>query len=90
TQRIVRLIERGVPARNILAVTFTNKAAAEMAERVHSLGKATKNASVKEATISTFHSFGLSVLTKEKSARGGAFTIFDQGDCLGAIKELMR
>mgnify|MGYP000423837502 CR=1 FL=1 len=90
TQRIVRLIERGVPARSILAVTFTNKAATEMAERVHSLGKATKNPSVKDATISTFHSFGLSVLTKERGAHGGAFTIFDQGDCLGAIKELLR
>ncbi len=104
TQRIVRLIERGVPARSIVALTFTNKAAAEMAERVHALGRATKNTSVKEATISTFHSFGLSVLTKEKSSRGrhvsgsdgawstpgSTFTIFDQGDCLGAIKEIMR
>ncbi len=90
TQRIVRLIERGVPARAIVAVTFTNKAASEMAERVHSLGKATGHTSVRDATISTFHSFGLSVLTKEKSAHGGAFTIFDQGDCLGAIKEIMR
>lgn len=86
TQRIVRLIQQGVPARAIVAVTFTNKAAAEMAERVRSLGKAS-GVATGDVTLSTFHSFGLSVLTKE---RRGAFTIFDQGDCLGAVKEILR
>ena len=89
TERIVRLIERGVPAKAIVAVTFTNKAAAEMSERVHAIGRARGHASVKDATISTFHSFGLSVLTRER-AKKGAFTIFDQGDCMGAVKEILR
>src|SRR5262249_24638260 len=69
TQRIVRLLERGIPASAIVALTFTNKAAGEMAERVHALLKETtggKTAAAKGLTISTFHSFGLQVLTQEK------------------------
>ncbi len=93
TQRIARLLERGVPAKSIVALTFTNKAAGEMAERVARTIKengASKSASeAKALTISTFHSFGLSVLSREKSAMGGTFTIFDQGDCLSTIKEIL-
>ncbi len=89
TERIARLVERGVPARAIVALTFTNKAAGEMAERVAKIGKA-RRFSAKELVISTFHSFGLQVLSREKEATGGAFTIFDQGDCLGVVKESMR
>jgi DNA helicase-2/ATP-dependent DNA helicase PcrA len=86
TERIARLIERGVPASAILALTFTNKAAGEMAERVAKiLGKKAASG----ATISTFHSFGLRVLEREKKALGGTFTIFDQGDCLALVKELL-
>src|SRR3954466_10105807 len=89
THRIARLIERGVPAHAIVALTFTNKAAAEMSERIGKvLGPEGRNAA-KQLTISTFHSFGLSVLTRERTAAGGTFTIFDQGDCLGAIKEIL-
>src|SRR5580704_10631559 len=82
THRVVRLIERGVPAKAITALTFTNKAAAEMRERI---AKACASASVAKAlTISTFHSFGLSVLGRERVSlgKGSAFTIFDQGDSL--------
>ncbi len=90
TQRMVRLLERGVPARAIVALTFTNKAAGEMRERVaHLLGPKSR-ASSNALTISTFHSFGLQVLKEERKALGGAFTIFDQGDAVGAIKECMR
>jgi DNA helicase-2/ATP-dependent DNA helicase PcrA len=90
THRIARLIERGVPPRAIVALTFTNKAAAEMAERIAKvLEGAGGKAVAKQLTISTFHSFGLGVLTRERDATGGAFTIFDQGDCLGAVKELL-
>src|SRR5690606_30768185 len=39
--------------------------------------------------ISTFHSFGLRVLGRERTALGGTFTIFDQGDCVSAVKEIM-
>ena len=89
TQRIARLLERGVPAKAIVALTFTNKAAGEMVERVAQVTKESGGIAAKGLTISTFHSFGLSVLTREKAATGGAFTIFDQGDCLATIKEIL-
>jgi len=103
THRITRLLERGVPQSAIVALTFTNKAAGEMAERVHGLlgrakkpdgGRSRSGASSSRGqgglTISTFHSFGLNVLSREKKATGTAFTIFDQGDCLGVVKEILR
>jgi len=90
THRIARLLENGVPAKAIVALTFTNKAAGEMRERVATQlgprGKTTANT----LTISTFHAFGLGVLTREKSALGGVFTIFDQGDALGVVKDILR
>jgi superfamily I DNA/RNA helicase len=98
TQRIARLLERGVPASAILALTFTNKAAGEMNERVHTAlhgkgqasGRRSNPLDPRHVTITTFHSFGLGVLTRERSAVGGSFTIFDQGDCLGAVKEILH
>jgi superfamily I DNA/RNA helicase len=91
THRIARLIERGVPARSIVALTFTNKAAGEMRERIGSMLKERGNAPAAAAlSITTFHSFGLGVLTREKEALGGTFTIFDQGDQLAAVKEVLR
>src|SRR5204863_5799059 len=92
THRIARLLERGVPAHMICALTFTNKAAGEMAERVHQIVKERKlgNASGKRGVvISTFHSFGLMVLGRERKSLGGTFTIFDQGDCLSAVKDIL-
>ncbi|MCU0691834.1 MAG: UvrD-helicase domain-containing protein, partial [Polyangiaceae bacterium] len=89
TRRIARLIERGTPARNILAMTFTNKAAEEMRERLDKLvgrqGEAT--------TISTFHAFGLHVLRAEARTMGfrdGKFAIFDQADQSSAVREILR
>ncbi len=119
TQRIVRLVERGVPPGAICALTFTNKAAGEMAERIEhalaqsrlkpgaarksgngsgtsgtrkSAGKGSRaRAGAKSSpTISTFHSFGLMVLGEERRKVKQPFTIFDQGDCLAALKEVMR
>lgn len=92
THRIARLMERGVPAHMICALTFTNKAAGEMAERVHHIVKEQGlggRDGAKGIVISTFHSFGLNVLGREKKSLGGTFTIFDQGDCLSAVKEIM-
>jgi superfamily I DNA/RNA helicase len=89
TERIARLLSRGIPARAIVALTFTNKAAGEMSDRVQKLAKG-RGLSGKELTVSTFHSFGLQILSRERASLGGAFTIFDQGDCLGALKEAMR
>src|SRR6516225_11619722 len=78
TSRIVRLVERGVPPDAIVALTFTNKAAGEMRERVAGmLGKGGAS-TARRLTVSTFHSFGLGVLQREREAVGGSFTIFDQ------------
>src|SRR5882724_6325821 len=90
TARIARLLDRGVLARSILAVTFTNKAAGEMKERVAGL---VGDARAKELVVSTFHSFGLRVLTAETRAlglRNGQFTIFDEGDAVGTVREILR
>ena len=96
THRIARLLERGVPAHMICALTFTNKAAGEMAERVGHIAKEQKLGQIfapknsgKGIVISTFHSFGLMVLGRERRSLGGTFTIFDQGDCLGTVKDIM-
>jgi DNA helicase-2/ATP-dependent DNA helicase PcrA len=102
THRIARLIERGVPPSAIVALTFTNKAAGEMRERISDMlsetaaatgGAAGARAGAQAAralTISTFHSFGLQVLTRERAVTGGAFTIFDQGDVMATIKQILR
>ncbi|NUP07824.1 MAG: UvrD-helicase domain-containing protein [Polyangiaceae bacterium] len=90
TTRIARLMDRGVSARNILAMTFTNKAAAEMHERV---AKLVGHKAAKDLTIGTFHRFGLTVLRAEARAlgfRGAKFVIFDQADCYGVIREALR
>ncbi|MEZ4310666.1 MAG: UvrD-helicase domain-containing protein [Polyangiaceae bacterium] len=90
TRRIARLIERGHPARSILAMTFTNKAAGEMFERVSRLVGAKE---ARDLTVSTFHRFGLEVLGKETRAlglRGTKFAIFDQADMSGVIREILR
>jgi superfamily I DNA/RNA helicase len=103
THRIARLLERGVPASAILALTFTNKAAGEMSHRIGKiLGPRSPRPRAKKkgasldpgaVTVTTFHSFGLGVLTREHAApngTSGAFTIFDQGDSLAAVKEILR
>jgi DNA helicase-2/ATP-dependent DNA helicase PcrA len=90
TTRVGRLIQQGVPARAILAMTFTNKAAAEMHERVTSI---VGSRIAKDLTVSTFHRFGLKVLGEETRAlglRGTKFAIFDQADCSGVIREILR
>jgi superfamily I DNA/RNA helicase len=89
TYRIARLLERGTRPEAILAVSFTNKAAAEMAERMAKLvGKDRASA----LWLSTFHSFGVRFLTEElgNGKARGSFVIFDQGDSLGVVRELMR
>jgi DNA helicase-2/ATP-dependent DNA helicase PcrA len=89
THRIARLVQSGVPPDRILAVSFTNKAAEEMSERmVPLLGKDR----TKKLWMSTFHSFGLRFLKEEKKAFKlvSKFTVFDQGDTMGVIKEILR
>ena len=89
TARIRRLLASGVPARSILAVTFTNKAANEMRERI---GVSVGNETAGELWLSTFHSFGVRFVREEAKALGlgSRFTIFDQGDSLGVVRDLLR
>ncbi len=87
TQKIAYLIEEcGFKAHNIAAVTFTNKAAREMKQRVNSL---LKGKSTRGLTVSTFHNLGLNLLRKEGHRLGmkSNFTLFDQHDALTIIKE---
>jgi len=87
THRIAYLIEKGIKPYNILAITFTNKAANEMKERVISLVGEEAN----RMQISTFHSFGLRVVREnyEKLGLDKNFTIFDSEDSLVIIKSLL-
>lgn len=89
TQRIARILERGVRPEAILAVSFTNKSAGEMAERMTPLVGETV---AKRIVLCTFHSFGVRLLGEEWKALGtdGRFVIFDQGDTLGLVRELLR
>ncbi len=89
THRIASLIERGIRPAGIVAVSFTNKAANEMAERMVPLVGSRGAGKIR---MSTFHSFGLELLKEEARSAGldGRFVIFDQSDSLGLIKELLR
>ncbi len=90
TFRIAHLLAQGVPARAICAVTFTNKAAEEMRERIALLLGNRQLAA--ELTIGTFHALGLQILKTERKALGlpRGFAIYDQSDQLGAVREAMR
>ncbi|PMG01463.1 ATP-dependent DNA helicase Rep [Vibrio breoganii] len=88
TNKIAYLVQQcGYKARNIAAVTFTNKAAREMKERVgQTLGK---NES-KGLMVSTFHTLGLNIIRREYKALGlkTGFSLFDDQDQLSMLKEL--
>lgn len=92
TYRILHLIASGVAPRNILAVTFTNKAAKEMRERVTKLlaeePSAARAFSESQPTVTTFHSFGVLVLREHHERLGlrRHFTIYDRADSVRAIK----
>lgn len=87
-QKIAYLIQKcDYKARNIAAVTFTNKAAREMKERVVKMMD--KNLT-RGLTVSTFHSMGLDIIRKEIKTLGykPGFTLFDDQDSLSLLKEL--
>ncbi|MBR3939256.1 MAG: UvrD-helicase domain-containing protein [Bacteroidales bacterium] len=88
TYRIAHLIEEGVDPFNILALTFTNKAASEMKERIVALvGKDAKN-----IWMGTFHSIFAKVLRFEAEKLGyiSSFTIYDTDDSKSAIKQIIK
>ena len=88
TNRIARLIEEGVSPSNILAITFTNKAAKEMKDRITRLVGVTAY----NIQISTFHSLGLKILKENYSLLGydKNFTIIDSDDVLTIIRKIMK
>ena len=86
TTRIAYLIDNGIPSYNILAITFTNKAAKEMKERVETLVPGNY------AFLGTFHSLGVRILRENSKECGleSNFTILDSDDVLSLIKRIMK
>lgn len=89
TQKIAHLIETcGYEAKHIAALTFTNKAALEMQERIAKLLKDPKQA--KLITVSTFHSLGVKILRQEAQHLGlkDRFSIMDSDDCFSLVQDM--
>lgn len=88
TTRIAHLVESGIDPYNILAITFTNKAAKEMKERVHKL----LGSKFYQIQISTFHSLGLLIIRENYQNLGYEknFTILDSEDTLTVIKKILK
>ena len=85
THKIGRLIQAGMPAQKIAAITFTNKAAAEMRERAKSLiGR-----SAKDVVVCTFHALGVRMLRQDGAVLGlkPQFSIMDSDDVASILKD---
>ncbi len=96
TYRIAHLIAKGVAPENILAVTFTNKAAREMQERVNKLlpnlkSKTQNSEPPKHPTICTFHSLCVRILRShiERLGYKRNFVIYDESEQLAAVKKIL-
>jgi DNA helicase-2/ATP-dependent DNA helicase PcrA len=89
THRIASLVRRGVRPERIAAVTFTNKAAAEMRHRVAGL---LGHAEAQALTVGTFHALGLDIIRAEQKTLGlpRGFTVYDAADQLGIVREALR
>src|SRR5438477_10088931 len=88
--RVVHLLEQGVAAGAVLAVTFTNKAAAEMKERIVRLAGGASEA--RRVTVSTFHAFGMRIVREQHQALAlpAKFAVLDAGDQAALVKRLLR
>jgi DNA helicase-2/ATP-dependent DNA helicase PcrA len=89
TTRIAYLLEKGVPPYNILAITFTNKAAKEMRNRVDKL----VGPAAKDVWLYTFHGFCNQLLRREVAHLPGyaaGFSIYDTTDCKNVLKEILK
>jgi DNA helicase-2/ATP-dependent DNA helicase PcrA len=88
TFRMAYMLDKGIPQSQILALTFTNKAAREMAERVKELTKK----KLQMLTVSTFHAFGVKILREDIDRLGWRenFSIYDDVDRNQLIKETGR
>ncbi|KAF3977360.1 MAG: DNA helicase Rep [Methylococcales symbiont of Iophon sp. n. MRB-2018] len=88
TEKIAYLVKQGTPARNIAALTFTNKATREMKARVAKLLDSKQSRGIR---VSTFHSLGLDILRKEYQILGykPALTLFDEQDKLTLLRNLI-
>ena len=86
TSRIAYLINKGVRPSNILAITFTNKAAKEMRSRVQNIVGETNS------FIGTFHSFGVKIIRENATLVGllDNFTILDSDDTLSVVKKILK
>ncbi len=92
THRIVNLIKEGISPDKILAVTFTNKAAKEMRERI--IGEINKSSKGQDTIpfVSTFHSLGVYIIKENARLLGLTkyFTILDEGDSTTIIKNILK
>ena len=88
TEKIAYLVKQGLPARNIAAVTFTNKAAREMLSRVSKLLDGQQRRGLR---VSTFHALGLEIVRKEHQVLGykSGMTLYDEEDKLKLLKSLI-
>ena len=106
TTRIAHMVTRGISPSSILAMTFTNKAAGEMKDRVKEMlaglevegivpgtePAMSAKAAATDLTISTFHAFGLAMLRRYGRQLGYRpnFTVYDTGDQVALLKEAAR
>ena len=89
TYRVAHLLDKGHKPDSILAVSFTNKAADEMRERVDRL---CTGGTARRVMLCTFHALGLSILKQEQTALGmpNGFSVYDTSDQLGVLREILR
>jgi DNA helicase-2/ATP-dependent DNA helicase PcrA len=88
THRIAYMIDRGIDPEHILGVTFTNKAAEEMRQRLSGM----VGPAAQKVTLSTFHALGLAMLRAEaaRRQRSGRLAVFDTGDQLACLRDIGR